>query len=101
MTKALRNEEDPYLALMNFRACPSPDGIPAPAVILMNGRLRVRLPRMSRTKQETLPPTKLVLDKQWNRNSIMMQKQSYFNPLLMDSLSDFAMKRVGIQWHKL
>ena len=35
MKKALRNEEDPYLALMSFRACPSPDGTPAPAVMLI------------------------------------------------------------------
>ena len=50
MKKAARDEEDPYLALLSFRACPCPDGTPAPAQALMNRTLRTRLPRM---KKET------------------------------------------------
>ena len=82
MKKALRNEEDPYLALMNFRACPSPDGTPAPAVMLMNRRLRTRLPRLSRTKQETLPLTKLVLDKQLKQKQYYDAKTKSLQPLV-------------------
>ena len=67
MKKAFRNEEDPYLALMNFRACPGPEGTLAPATMLMNRNLRTRLPRM---KKEILHQEKSVLEKQ--------QKQKYY-----------------------
>ena len=64
LKKALKDEEDPYLALMNFRACPSPDGTPSPATMLMNRMLRTRLPRMNQEKSH--------LDK-----AILEQKQYY------------------------
>lgn len=36
---------DPYLALLNFRTCPGPDGSLSPASLLMNRPLHKRLPR--------------------------------------------------------
>ena len=67
LKKAAKNEEDLYLALLNFRACPGPDETPAPATKLMNRPIRTRLPRV---KEETSHQEK-VLEKQ------LKQKQYY------------------------
>lgn len=42
--KAKKSGGDPYLALLSFRACPNPNGNPAPAVVLMKRNLRTCLP---------------------------------------------------------
>ena len=47
LKKAMQNDEDPYLALLNFRACPASDESPAPASKLMNRKLRTRLPAIA------------------------------------------------------
>jgi transposase InsO family protein len=78
MKKASRDEEDPYLALMNFRACPGPDGSPAPATMLMNRKLRTRLPRL---KQETLHLKKSVLEKQQKQKQYYDVKTKSLRPL--------------------
>ncbi|CAB4040233.1 Transposon Ty3-G Gag-Pol poly [Paramuricea clavata] len=76
--KTSRDEEDPYLALMNFRACPGPDGSPAPTTMLMNRKLRTRLPRL---KQETLHLNKSVLEKQQKQKQYYDVKTKSLRPL--------------------
>ena len=83
MKKASRDEEDPYLALMNFRACPGPDGSPAPATMLMNRKLRTRSPRL---KQETLHLKKSVLEKQQKQKQYYDVKTKSLRPLAEGSM---------------
>ena len=63
---------------MNFRACPGPDGSPAPATMLMNRKLRTRLPRL---KQETLHLKKSVLEKQQKQKQYYDVKTKSLRPL--------------------
>ncbi len=44
LKKAIKNGEDPYLAVQAHRACPDPNGIPSPAERLFGRRIRTRLP---------------------------------------------------------
>ena len=58
LKKATKSGEDPYLALLNFRACTSPDGTPAPAMGLMKRNLRTRLPSITKEQQSSLKAAK-------------------------------------------
>ncbi len=78
LKKALKDEEDPYLALMNFRACPSPDGTPSPATMLMNRKLRTRLPRMNQEKSHL---DKAILEKQQKQKQYYDAKTKPLPPL--------------------
>ena len=97
MKKASRDEEDPYLALMNFRACPGPDGSPAPATMLMNRKLRTRLPRL---KQETLHLKKSVLEKQQKQKQYYDVKTKSLRPLAEGSTARIQRGKSGTPWHK-
>ena len=82
MKKAARDEEDPYLALLNFRAYPCPDGPPAPTQALMNRTLRTRLPRM---KKETFQLEKSILEKQLKQKQWYDQETKLLPPLVEGS----------------
>ena len=73
-----KGEEDPYLALMNLRACPGPDGSLAPATMLMNQNLRTKVPTL---QEEILHPKKLVLEKQQKQKQYYDVKTKSFRPL--------------------
>lgn len=51
--KATRSGEDPYLTLLNFRACSAPDGTPSPAMLLMNRKIKTRLPELNEQEIST------------------------------------------------
>lgn len=49
----MRSGDDPYLTLLNFRACTSPDGIPSPVILLMNRKLNTDLPDLGERSLST------------------------------------------------
>lgn len=53
LKKATRSGEDPYLTLLNFRACSAPDGTPSPAMLLMNRKIKTRLPELNEQELST------------------------------------------------
>ena len=52
LKKALRNNEDPYLAILALRTTPQKIGMPSPATCLMNRNLRTVLPSFNADKKE-------------------------------------------------
>ena len=53
LKKAIRSGEDPYLTLLNFRACSAPGGTPSPAMLLMNRNVKTRLPELNEQEIST------------------------------------------------
>jgi transposase InsO family protein len=78
MKKASKDEEDPYLALLNFRASPSPERTPAPAAMLMNRNVRTRLPGM---KGEMSQWKGLLLERQQKQKQYYDAKTKPLDPL--------------------
>ena len=55
LKKALRNNEDPYLAILALRTTPQKNGMPSPATCLMNRNLRTILPLFNVNKKRRKP----------------------------------------------
>ena len=53
LKKATRSGEDPYLTLLNFRACSAPGGTPSPAMLLMNRNVKTRIPEFNEQEIST------------------------------------------------
>ena len=55
LKRALRNNEDPYLAILALRTTPQKNGMPSPATCLMNRNLHTILPSFNADKKRGKP----------------------------------------------
>ena len=55
LKKAAENAEDPHLAILNYRASPLENGL-SPAEMLMNRKLRTRLPSATHQRESVFQP---------------------------------------------
>ena len=74
LRKAKAVQQDPYIALLQLRTTPLPDSV-SPAQLLMNRRLRTRLPTTDAFLKPSVPPHEQV--QQAMRQRQMQQAQDY------------------------